>query len=291
MNVPFFLHRALRRALKWIGVQSHPSREELQRFVLGDLSPAGTSRVLKHLVPGCDRCRAVTAELWSIGAPPEEGTVDYQPVLDRAFSVARRARAELESGRCEAERLSAELEGLPPERRREAALSDPRYRNWALCELLLERSHGEAAGPERAEVAVAVAQGLAGERSLVAEDLLARAWGVLADVRRLAADLAGAEQALRSAREHLAGGTGCRLGKARLLAIEAALREAQGRSGEAARLGRRSLALYRRAGDDRAVTRQSPATIKTNPNPSIQPSRSPRKATASAAATSGCKVL
>jgi hypothetical protein len=40
----------------------------------------------------------------------------------------------------------------------------------------------------------------------------------------------------------------------------------------------------------RALTLQSPATMSTNPTPSIQPSLSPRKAAASTDVTSGCRV-
>ncbi|HKI03197.1 MAG TPA: hypothetical protein VKK31_14565 [Thermoanaerobaculia bacterium] len=232
----------------------HPSRDELQRFVLGDLPAGETDRVLQHLVQGCEPCRAVTASLWSIGTSPEEhpvaSSVEYQPAVDRVFSAARRARAELEASRRESERLAAELASLQRAERLARAGSDPRYRSWAFCDLLLRRSRENAADPRRAaalaETAVAVAAGLEpGDCCPLAviEDLRAAAWGALARARGQLADFAGAEAALRAARGHLAAGTGGGLEKARLLGLEAGLREAQGDSVEASRLRRRAEAL------------------------------------------------
>ncbi|HEV2844883.1 MAG TPA: hypothetical protein VG477_08565 [Thermoanaerobaculia bacterium] len=250
----------------------HPSREQLERFLLDGLSPRETALVMRHLVQGCERCRAVTGSYWPFGSDPEErppaaeGRFEYEAAMSRAFSAARRARADLASGEGQAARL----------------------------ELLLRASHEEAAAdPGRAvtsaEAAVEVAEGLGEEHPVpVAEDLRARAWGALAEARRLAADLDGAEEALRRALEHLGRGTGCRLAKAQVLEIASALREVQGRSCEAARLSRRAARLYRREG--LAVTRQSPATISANPAPSTQPNLSPSTTAASTTATNGCNV-
>jgi tetratricopeptide (TPR) repeat protein len=80
------------------------------------------------------------------------------------------------------------------------------------------------------------------------EELRARAWGGFADVRRKAGDLGSAEEALRHAEACLLRGTGDRLARARLLERKAALRHAQERSEEAARLLGRAILLYRRAG-------------------------------------------
>jgi hypothetical protein len=293
------LRRALRQVSRWIRIRFHPSREALQLFVLGDLSPAGTSRVFEHLLLGCERCRAFTGSLWTIGESAEGCPIEYESGLERVFSAARYALEELEEGRGAAERLAAELEELPAERRCSAARDAPRFRSPALCELLLRRSRESLEDPRRAELsgelAVAVAEGIAGASgrpSLANEDLQAAAWATLAGARRRLPDRAGFEEALAAARLHLAKGTDDRLEKAWLLDLEASLREDQGRAEEALRLRGRAQALYRRVGEEgRAVTLQSPATISTNPSPSTQPNRSPRKAAASTAATNGCKVL
>ena len=210
--------------------------------------------MLRHLLPGCPRCTAVTSAMWTIGTPTEGFPVQYEHAFERVFSAARRAMEEVASGRCEAERLASELEGLPAAQRCRRARRDPRYHSRALFELLLRWSRETAAeDPCRAaslgELAVAVAEGLGGgarRPSLASEDLQASAWGALAGARRLLPDFAGAEQALANAREHLEQGTNDRLEKAWLLDLEASLREAQGQALEASRLRDRAQALYRR---------------------------------------------
>jgi hypothetical protein len=246
--------RSLRRAAKWL-TDRHPSRGTLERFVRGELSAEATSRVFQHLLRSCVRCRAVTSSEWELGTPPEAMPAGYDPMFERVFSAARRAQEELETGRQDADRLAVELEELPLARRRDSARNDARYRSPALFELLLRRSRESAGDPRRAEslgeLAVAVAESLGSlsqPPSLVNEDLQAAAWGVLAAARKSVPDFIGAEAALAAARTHLARGTGDRLEKARLLAIEASLREAQGRAEEASRLRGRAEALYRRIG-------------------------------------------
>ena len=246
--------RSLHRAAQWFRFR-HPSRETLERFVRGELPPAATSRVFQHLLRGCERCRAVTAMQWDIGTPPAEAPAGYEPMFERVFSAARQAREELETGRLEAERLAAELEDLPALQRRERARNEERFRSPALFELLLRQSRESAGDPRRAELlgelAVAVAEGLGTKSqtpSLANHDLQAAAWGALAAARRRVPDFVGADAALATAWTHLARGTGDRLEKARLLGVEASLREAQGRAEEALRLRNRAEALYRRLG-------------------------------------------
>src|SRR5262245_9590620 len=128
-------HRGLRRTSRWSRLRTHPSRAVLERFVQGNLSPGDTSRVLQHLLPGCTRCNAVTSAMWTLGNPTEGFPVDYDHAFERVFAAAHRAMKELSSGRGEAERLMAELEGLPAERRHDSARNDPRYRSRSLLEL------------------------------------------------------------------------------------------------------------------------------------------------------------
>ncbi|HEX6899585.1 MAG TPA: hypothetical protein VF789_07730 [Thermoanaerobaculia bacterium] len=183
---------------------------------------------MRHLTQGCDRCQEVTGSFWSFGSDPEKAVgerFEYGDAVSRVFSAVRQARADLEAGQGEAARLDMWVRTS-----QEAAATDP----------------GSAV--VSAEQAVAASRALAGEEypAPVIADLRARAWGALAEARRLAADLDGAEAALGTAREHLGRGTGCPLGKARLLEVEAALRAAQGRTREAERLRRRAARLYER---------------------------------------------
>lgn len=183
---------------------------------------------MRHLAQGCDRCQEVTGSFWSFGSDPEKAVgerFEYGDAMSRAFSAARQARADLEAGEGEAARLETWVRAS-----QEEAATDP---GRAVV------SAGEA---------VAASKALEEEEypAPVIADLRARAWGALAEARLLAADLQGSEAALENALEHLGRGTGCRLGKARLLEVEAALRAAQGRAEEADRLSRRAARLYGR---------------------------------------------
>ena len=238
----------------------HPTRETLEAFLLGELVEEESRRVILHLVPGCSRCRKVTAALWRIGeeAPgwmEESGRFRYEGMLERVFANARAVHAALATGRAEAGGLRAELAGLPFERQCFLVRTDPRFRSWGLCDLLLEEC-GERRH-EAAELAVGIAQELepAGVPPAVMEDLRARAWGALADARRSLGDLAGAEQAFASAEKHLLRGTDDLLGRARLLEILASLRQDQERYDEALRLLDRASAIYRRAGESHLLGR------------------------------------
>jgi tetratricopeptide (TPR) repeat protein len=245
---------------------AHPSPRDLERFVLGDLDPQATLRVLLHLLPGCDRCREITGALWwsSAGAagvdPGDERAAGagYTPAVQRVFADLSRAHAQLTAERAAAPLLLAELEREPPERRESVLSADPRCRTWAFCELLLERSR---VSPDPAglysRLAVAVVERLdpAAYPPPVAADLAARCWGEVADIRRLAADLRGAEEALGRSAAWLVRGSGDRLALACLLDRKAALRAAQGRCDEAIRLLRRAGALYRRTGELDALGR------------------------------------
>lgn len=264
-----FLSRLVpKRLFRWDGniVQrtNHPSREDLEGFLLGGLPEEEGLRVILHLLPGCARCRKVTAALWRIGeaAPEEAEGARYDGMLERVFANAREVHASLVSGRAEARELLAELSGVPFERRRLLVFADPRFRSWGLCEILLAASGERRPDDPReaedlADLAVTVAQGLepAGVPPAVVEDLRARSWGVLADARRSRGDFLGAEKAFARAEEHLARGTADLLERARLLDFLASLRNAQGRFDEAVRFLDRTVAIYRRAGQSHLLGR------------------------------------
>lgn len=244
--------------------QAHPAREELESFMLGDLPPQDTLKVLLHLLPGCARCQEVTSPIWSIGAdaepsaetcaPPSNRFV-YDTSIERVFSVARRARAVLDGERSEAARLTAELASHDAPWRPWLVRNDPRFQTWGVCELLLRRSQGGYTDDPReaaalAELAVVVAENLDVRHHprFLLGDLRARAWACLGNVRRILSDFLGAEEAFRQAELHLAQGTGDRVEKAVLLDLLASLRNAQGRPAEAVRLLDRAVALFLRAG-------------------------------------------
>lgn len=264
MKFPQFLSRLLPKPFRLkdesFARTVHPSREDLEGFLLGGLPEGDNLRVILHLLPGCPRCRKVTAGIWRIGKDgPEEleesGSFRYDGMLQRVFANAREVHANLVSEREEARGLLAELSGVPFERRRLLVFADPRFRSWGLCELLLAESGERRPDDPReaedlADLAVTVAEGLepAAVPARVMEDLRARAWGTLADARRSRGDFNGAEKAFARAEEHLGRGTEDLLERARLLGFLASLRGAQGRLDEAGRFLDRAAAIYRRAG-------------------------------------------
>ena len=227
----------------------HPSDGELESFMLGRLSQRDSRRIILHLLPGCAQCRKVTSALWDLrpdGLASHATRRQYDSTLERVFDRVLTVRAGLETERAEARGLIAELQILPVDRWAERVRKDRRFHTWGFCELLLEQPGSEVC----AGLAVTVAARIDSESHppVFVEELRARAWGGLADVRREAGDLAGAELALREAEACLLRGTGDRLARARLLERKAALRHVQERSEEAARLLGRAILLYRRAG-------------------------------------------
>lgn len=233
------------------GVMSdlHPTHDELERFMLGRLSQQETRRVILHLLPGCARCNEVTSVLWHVGEDTPEGwpgSERYERTMDGVFDRVRSARAGLEEERAEAPRLLAELERLPSSRWPALVQSDRRFHTWGFCELLIDRADSEVLAGLAVNVAGLVDAAV--HPPVFVEELRSRAWAALAGVRRRAGDLEGAEEAFRHAESHLLRGTGDRLERARLLEQKAALRHAQERPAEAARLISRAILLYRRAG-------------------------------------------
>lgn len=227
----------------------HPSDGELESFMLGRLSQRDSRRIILHLLPGCPRCQEVTSSFWDVGSEVRgslRARFRYDQTLERVFDRVHAIRAELEAERGDARRLLAGLETLPADRWAAMVQKDPRFHTWGFCELLLEERDSEAC----AALALSVANRIDPETHppVFIEELRARAWAGISDLRRRAGDLAGAEMALHEAEACLLRGTGDRLERARLLERKAALRHAQERSEEAARLLGRAILLYRRAG-------------------------------------------
>ena len=181
-------------------------------------------------------------------AEPESAST--HPLL----AVLERARSALDRERAEAPALCAELLALPAATALEQIGREARFQTWGLCELLLAQGAGAGETGEAgclATLALAGAERLDPSRhaAAVVADLKARAWAALGEARRRAADLAGAEEALRAAAACLSHGTGDLLVEARLLEFEAAVRRGQGRQGEAAALLKLAAARYRETGE------------------------------------------
>ncbi len=262
--------------------EAHPNREELEGFMLGDLAPESTKRVLRHLLADCERCKEATALMWDVGASttPErpltapgasesafgigregrEGTreavgrFDYDWALERVFDRVRRVNTSLQSERMEAQELAADLLRHPVERRLILVQNSARYQSWGLCELILQKAAAAAGEPlqmrELAELAVTMAESLRTMTysPVLVQDLKARAWAGLGNSHRVLSDFRAAEQCFQVAESHLARGSGDRLERARLLDLKASLRNYQGRTEEAISLLNRAIAIYQRSG-------------------------------------------
>jgi hypothetical protein len=242
------------------GAELHPSRAELEGFMLGRLSQRECRRVILHLLPGCASCQAVTADFWHVGGEPrlEElaERVRYDGAMERVLVRVRTVHAGLEAERADAWHRLADLEARPLARWPACIEADRRFHTWGFCELLLDRAEAarDAGWEGEAELCGILATVLtrridtAIHPAQFVEDLTARAWVTIADLRRRAGNLDAAEEGLGRAEVHLVRGTGDRLEKAVLLEVKAALRTAQERPEDAARLLSRAILLYRRTG-------------------------------------------
>jgi tetratricopeptide (TPR) repeat protein len=253
----------------------HPTRAELEDFMLGKLSQRESREVILHLLSGCSRCQTVTAAFWYAGASgaSEDSRADriepsdrfrYDRTMNRVLYRVRTARAGLETERAGARPLMAELDAQPRDRWPALVQADARFHTWGFCELLLDRSReardlgrdlGEAGLCAGLTVSLAGRIDTSVHPDVLVQELTARAWTALADVWREAGDLRSAEENLRRAEAHLLRGTGDRLERARLLERKAALRTSQERPEEAARLLSRAILLYRRLGQWERVGR------------------------------------
>ncbi len=237
--------------------EAHPGRTELRRFVAGELPAAGNRRVVRHLLAGCRRCRRTAAELWR---PNPVG--ELAGVVERAFHRASRREAAIERERRQAPALLAELAEQSPTRQLLLVLNSRRYRNWFLCEALIQRAF--EVGPSDAEEAVTRAESAVAlaERVLVAKgdepvnrDLVGRAWAVLGNARRIGGDMTGADEALVRALEELERGSGDPLEQSWVEGFLGSLRSDQRRFGEAVSHFNRAMRCARAAGDDHLVGR------------------------------------
>lgn len=235
----------------------HPSAAELERFLLGDMTPREAAPVLVHLMHGCARCRErmepITAVMFTPGRKPplpsHETEEEYDAILSKAFATVRRHAAVL-----------AQETGPAPAREAPAAPPAPPVRDWARCEELLERcAEVRSSDPEAAvmlaSLVVNTAERLEPREPEELADLQARAWAELGNSRRVADDPLGAERDLAVALERSARGTGDPLLLARLMDLTASLYIDQRRFADAFELLDRVYAIHQSLGDRHAAGR------------------------------------
>ena len=222
----------------------HPDRNAFERFSRGEASAAEERWIEDHLRSGCALCQEEVDEiLLRSFAPPSEESGGQDAAWDRLFADLgiRLARAAAE--RKEAPALLDELLSRPWEEWPVLFRLDRRLQTIAVCELLIEKSFEEgfrdaARAIELADRGLLLAGLLDGERygRAVVQDLQARAWAYLGNARRIAFDLAGAEEALARAERLAEGGSADPLEEARILDLRASLLSDQGHFEQAAEL-------------------------------------------------------
>jgi transcriptional regulator with XRE-family HTH domain len=172
------------------------------------------------------------------------------PYLIEEWAAEPRVRTAEAERRLAAEIVTRLGQLSAPRRRRLLELTSDASRSWAVAERLCEESARRAAHDTRdamdlAALAMYVAERVPGTESWQAV-VLAFCWAFLANARRVANDLEGAEEAFAHTRQLWAAGTDAdreRLAGWRILDLEASLRRAQQRFPEALDLLERARAL------------------------------------------------
>jgi tetratricopeptide (TPR) repeat protein len=210
----------------------HPSVEELEDFVCGRLPPARSSRVVRHLLPGCPLCSVrLLPELLVRAAAETPDDPGYDDAIDRAFDAQRRHGPAALEVMTKARQALAVLEA--------GGIAELIETPWGLkgvaaFEALLERSWARRRDDpqemlELANYAAFLSDHLSPERHDPRKlmDLRCRAWAALGNAYRVNDDLQSAKWALGRAVELLLQGTSDLRLAAYLLDFQASLSCAQ----------------------------------------------------------------
>jgi tetratricopeptide (TPR) repeat protein len=266
-------------------LRDHPTIEEFKGF-LRDASQPGSaarnSRILRHLLAGCQACRN---QLQAMGWSSER--LDRLVFLPGAFngmketSEAIRNRYNYDSAFAGAEQavtcflgsepmpaeppehLLAELDRLSLPEQDKAVQEQDRFASPQLVQLLIDRGHAARyADPEEMLHWASLARSIAGRcrhdslgDPAKLEDLRARAWGHFGNALRVAGQLREAEEAMSIALNHLEAGTGDPVVRARLFEQVASLHTFQRRFDKAIELLEKAAEIHRQLGETHALAR------------------------------------
>lgn len=236
-------------------LEHHPDRNALERFSRGQAAAPEERWIEDHLRAGCPVCQqevdallaptldaSVLSQL-GLALPPAEERPADDAIWSRVLQRLEQRMALVMVERSAAPGLVAELLEKPASGRPGWVRAERRFQTLAVCELLIEKSFEAGFGdPQEAQtlagLAIRTAELLDPDTygSSVVRDLTARAWAYLGNARRLAYDLAGAEEALAQAEEIAETGSADPLEEARILDFKASLLSDQGRFEQAAEL-------------------------------------------------------
>lgn len=244
----------------------HPTDSLLEEFA-GTLAD-GHGSIVRHLSE-CGGCRARLQRMLDQGFGSLEERSSkvvvrwpggraclYGAAFLQAEKVFQHRRAALEAERAVAPMVLSELLRQPPERREMLLRNGRRFQSWGVLELLIERSREKGfedpvQGEALARLALSLLERLDPEHygAERIQDLRARVWGQIGNLRRIVSDFPGAEKAFETAFALLRQGTADLMEKAILLDVRASLLREQRRFDEAARLLRRAQRIFLQYGE------------------------------------------
>lgn len=180
----------------------------------------------------------------------------YSSVIERSERKYLERARDMQRERTRAPQLLDELLTHEPRKRRLVLGNARRFHTWGVYEATLDRSwnlrvsHSHQA-EDLAHLALELADYL--DTSYYSpeliEDLRARAWSYIGNLRRMASDLDGADRAFETSYSHLKKGTREPIERAMFLDLKASLRRAQRHLDEAMRLLNRAASIFLRQGD------------------------------------------
>lgn len=217
----------------------HPDRNALDRYSRGEAAAAEERWIEDHLRSGCGRCQREVDDILVRGlipaGSPQAAPHGEEAVWRRLITLFESRLAEVTAERRDAPALVAEILSHPAAEQPALVRTHSRFHSVAVCELLIERAFEEgfrdpSRAVETAGLALLTLDHLEEDRygRSVVLDFRARAWAFLGNARRIAFDLAGAEEALDQAESCLEQGSADPMEEARILDLRASLLGDQG---------------------------------------------------------------
>lgn len=243
----------------------HFDSSVLQRFAAVALRPETMIQVGRHLSV-CSTCRSRLRRLRGgqevlqrlhIEERAASAGEEYEALFERLTRKASDRVSIIAGEKARTPLLFHEIGELPHEAQRLKLREDSRFHTAAMVEALLECVRAEWSedpvhAEQNARLALEITErldpGVYGQS--LANDLRARTWSFIGNVRRIHSDLRGAEEAFQAAESVLEeAGSGDPLERARLLDLKASLRRAQRRLEEALELLDEAIEIYRKTHD------------------------------------------
>jgi len=243
----------------------HFDSSVLQRFAAVALRPETMIQVGRHLSV-CSTCRSRLRRLRGgqellqrlhIEDRATAASEEYEALFERLSKQAFDRVSIITREKASTPLLLREISELPYETKRLKLREDSRFHSAAMVEALLECVRAEwnedpISAERKAHLALEITERLDPRvyGQSLANDLRARTWSFIGNVRRIHSDLRGAEEAFQAAESVLEeAGSGDPLERARLLDLKASLRRAQRRLEEALALLDEAIEIYRKTRD------------------------------------------